>query len=189
MRLMQTPRIEAANGEQCGLSWIMRDVNGTWQLRHGGATNGQLSAFIIVPSRQWAITILTNADMGRAFNTEISTWALQHYLGFPAPKDDPIESAPEDLQPYVGHYTGLVVDLTLYMDDGKLFFQEELKQALPGQEMPPPEPPITLARYAPDKLVMLDGPLPGTHIEFIRDPADNRITWLRVGGRIFARQT
>ena len=49
-------------------------------------------------------------------------------------------------------------------------------------------PPVTLARYAPEKLVMLDGPLPGSHIEFIRDPGDNRISWLRVGGRIFARQ-
>ena len=186
MRLMQTPRVEASNGEHFGIGWFLRDMNGTWQVRHGGATNGQLSAFVLVPSRQWAITILTNADQGRAFNTEITNWALEHYIGYQTPKDDPIDSAPEDLQPYVGRYTGIVVDLQIVLKDGKLILEHDFKQALPGQEMPPPEPPITLARYAPDKLIMLDGPLPGTHLEFIREAG--RITWLRAGGRIYARQ-
>jgi CubicO group peptidase (beta-lactamase class C family) len=188
MRLMQTPRIEASNGEQFGIGWFISDLDGTKLLRHGGATNGQMSAFALVPSRQWAITILTNAGMGRTLHTEIVAWALKHYIGYTPPPDDPIESTAEDLAPYVGHYSGLVVDLDLYLQDGALAIQSVLKQALPGQEMPPQEPPVTLARYAPDKLVMLDGPSPGTHIEFIRDPETNNITWLRYGGRIYARE-
>lgn len=184
MRLMQTPRIEASNGEQFGIGWFLRDMNGTLQLRHGGATNGQMSAFVLVPSRRWAITLLTNADLGRALHAKITNWALEHYIGYRPPKDDPLESSLADLQPYVGLYSDRVVELHLYLQDGKLMIQPELKQALPGQEMPPPEPPATLARYAPDKLVVLDGPMSGSHIEFVRD--EERIIWLRVSGRLYA---
>lgn len=186
MRLMQTPFIEATNGEEFGIGWFLRDLNGTWQLRHGGATNGQMSAFVLVPSRHWAITILTNADLGRALHTRITNWALEHFIGYTPPKDDPIETSPEELQPYVGRYGDQMVDLHLYLEGGKLILQPEVKQGLPGQEMPPPEPPVTLSRYAPDKLVMLDGPMSGAHVEFVR--TGDAIEWLRAGGRLYARQ-
>jgi CubicO group peptidase (beta-lactamase class C family) len=186
MRLMQSPQVEASNGEQFGIGWFLRDMNGTWQLRHGGATNGQMSAFVMVPSRRWAITVLTNADLGRALHTSVTNWALEHYIGYQAPKDEPIESSPEDLQPYVGRYSDIMVDLDLYLQDGKLILQPIVKQGLPGQELPPPEPPVSLARYAPDKVVMLDGPVSGSHVEFVRD--GDRIVWLRVSGRLYARQ-
>lgn len=188
MRLMRTPRIAASNGEQFGIGWFLRDLNGTLQMRHGGATNGQMSAFVLVPSRHWALTILTNADLGRALHTEITAWALEHYIGYTPPNNDPIPSTPTDLQPYVGLYTDIVVDLDLYLHGDTLMLQSKQKRSLPGQEMPPPEPPVTLARYAPDKLVMVDGPMPGSHLEFIRDHDTNGITWLRASGRIFARQ-
>jgi hypothetical protein len=61
-----------------------------------------------------------------------------------------------------------------------------VKQGLPGQEMPPPEPPAALARYATDKLVVLDGPMTGAHMEFIRDGKE--IIWLRAGGRLYGRE-
>ena len=108
---MQTPYVEASNGEFFGIGWFLRDMNGTWQKLHGGATNGQMSAFALVPSRNWAITILTNADQGRALHTKITKWALEHYIGYKAPADDPIESSPEDLEPYVGRYADRIVDL------------------------------------------------------------------------------
>jgi hypothetical protein len=79
-----------------------------------------------------------------------------------------------------------MVDLDLYLQDGKLILQPIVKQGLPGQELPPPEPPVSLARYAPDKVVMLDGPVSGSHVEFVRD--GDRIVWLRVSGRLYARQ-
>lgn len=187
MEMMQTPRIEASNGEQFGIGWFIRDMDGVKQLRHGGATNGQMSAFVIVPSKCWALTILTNAGIGRALHTEITGWALKHYLGYAPPSDAPIESTPDELAPYVGQYSGLVVDLDLYLTDGALAIEAKPKSALPGQGMPPPEPPIALARYATDKLVMLDGAMPGAHIEFIRDHDSGEVTWLRFGGRIYAR--
>ena len=62
-----------------------------------------------------------------------------------------------------------------------------MKESLPGQEMPPPEPPVTLARYAPDKLVVLEGPMMGAHIEFVSE--GDRIVWLRAGGRLYTRQS
>jgi CubicO group peptidase (beta-lactamase class C family) len=185
MRLMRTPRIEAANGEQFGLGWFLRDMNGTLQMRHGGATNGQMSAFVLVPSRHWAITVLTNADLGRALHSKVTEWALEHYIGYRPPADEPIESTPEDLEPYVGRYADDMVDLDVYLKGDKLFIQPEVKQGLPGQEMPPPEPPAALARYAADKLVVLEGPMTGAHMEFIRE--GKKIIWLRAGGRLYGR--
>ncbi len=185
MSLMRTPRIEAANGEQFGLGWFLRDMNGTLQMRHGGATNGQMSAFVLVPSRHWAVTVLTNADLGRALHSKVTEWALEHYIGYRPPADEPIESTPEDLEPYVGRYADVMVDLDVYLEGDKLFIQPEVKQGLPGQEMPPPEPAAALARYAADKLVVLNGPMSGAHMEFIRE--GKKIVWLRAGGRLYGR--
>lgn len=187
MSLMRSPRIEATNGEHFGLGWFLRDMNGTLQMRHGGATNGQMSAFVLVPSRYWGITVLTNADLGRALHSQVTEWALEHYIGYHPPADDPIESALEDLQPYVGRYADAMVDLDVYLKGDKLFIQPEVKRALPGQEMPPPEPAAPLARYAADKLVVLDGPMSGAHMEFIRE--GKKIIWLRAGGRLYGRTT
>jgi CubicO group peptidase (beta-lactamase class C family) len=186
MSLMRSPRIEAANGEHFGLGWFLRDMNGTLQMRHGGATNGQMSAFVLVPSRHWAITVLTNADLGRALHSKVTEWALEHYIGYRPPADEPIESAREDLEPYVGRYADVMVDLDVYLKGDKLFIQPEVKLGLLGQEMPPPEPPAALARYAADKLVVLDGPMTGAHMEFIRE--GKKIIWLRAGGRLYGRE-
>ena len=73
------------------------------------------------------------------------------------------------------------------MKGDELFIQPEVKQGLPGQEMPPHEPPATLSRYAPDKLVVLDGPMIGSHMEFIRE--GKKIIRLRAGGRLYGRTT
>jgi CubicO group peptidase (beta-lactamase class C family) len=187
MKLMRTPRIEASNGEQFGLGWFLRDMNGTVQMRHGGATNGQMSAFVLVPSRHWAITILTNADLGRALHSKVTAWALEHYIGYVPPADEPIETTAKDLQPYVGRYGDAMIDLDVYIEGDRLIIQPQPKQGLPGQETPPPEPPATMARYAADKLVVLDGPMTGAHMEFVRD--GDKIVWLRAGGRLYGRTT
>lgn len=73
------------------------------------------------------------------------------------------------------------------MSDGGLtvtFVQGDLSRFT---ETPPdPLPPAPAALYAEDRLIVLDGRAKGTRAEFLRG-SDGRITWLRLGGRIYAR--
>ncbi|WP_147372809.1 serine hydrolase domain-containing protein, partial [Calidithermus terrae] len=85
MRLLQTPQVPAADGQEMGLSFFLRDVGGVRVVSHGGATNGQMSAFWFVPERDFACTILTNADHGRFLNNHLTAWVQKHLLGLEAP--------------------------------------------------------------------------------------------------------
>ncbi|MEA2575891.1 MAG: hypothetical protein QOH93_3189 [Chloroflexia bacterium] len=186
MRLMQTPHVAAADGQMFGITWFMRDMEGTWVLRHGGATNGQMSAFLFVPSRDFAITVLTNADRGRELHQEITTWALEHYLGLKSKEQEVLERDERQLASYAGLYTGPVVDLELQLHDGGLVLQDIPKKALPGAELEPPGPPLRLAFHGEDLVTVLDEPMKGAHGEFLRGP-DGDIRWFRISSRVFAR--
>jgi CubicO group peptidase (beta-lactamase class C family) len=106
-----TPVVDAANGEQLGISWFLRDVDGVRILRHGGATNGQMATLIIVPERQFALAMLTNSDRPDIYVP--LTAVLKKYLGLALP-DQPLHatrkepavcggySAPRRLQPSQG---------------------------------------------------------------------------------------
>ncbi len=187
MALMQTPQVEAADGNRFGITWFLRDMNGTQLVRHGGATNGQMSAFHMVPSRRFAITLLTNSDLGRSLNRDIVEWALQNYLGLHDPEQPTIDSAEEELAGYVGLYTYLTDDLELYLQDGRLWMRDIPKLPLPGQEPQPAIPPMRVALYAQDLMVVLDEPMKDAHMEILRGK-NSAIEWLRVSGRVFARE-
>jgi len=58
---------------------MLRHVGGMRIVEHGGATNGQLSAFLMAPERRFALTVLTNSDTGAQLNVEIINWALDHF--------------------------------------------------------------------------------------------------------------
>ena len=70
----------------------------------GGATNGQLSAFQLVPERDFAITILTNSSNGSQLHHEILNWALERYLGLRQIEPEPLELSETELAEYTGDY-------------------------------------------------------------------------------------
>lgn len=187
MRLMQTPHVAAADGQMFGITWFMRELDGTWVLRHGGATNGQMSAFIFVPSRRFGMTVLTNADRGRELHQEITAWALEYYLGLKSREPELLEPEEHQLASYAGLYTGPMVDLDLQLREGDLVLQDVPKLALPGAELEPPLPPVRLAFCGEDLVMVLDEPLKGVRGEFLRGP-DGGIRWFRISGRVFGRQ-
>src|SRR5690606_17995957 len=55
-------------------AWMLRDLHGTMVQQHGGATNGQHALLVLVPERQFAIGVLTNATAGIVFHTEVADW-------------------------------------------------------------------------------------------------------------------
>ncbi|MBK8989331.1 MAG: serine hydrolase [Chloroflexi bacterium] len=180
MRLMQTPQVSANLDRQMGLSWFLNDLAGTRLVSHGGATNGQLSAFVLAPSRNFAFISLTNANRGRKLNEAITDWVLAHYLGLAAPQPVHLDTPHSALAEYAGRYEAYMSDLAVSVSDGRLLLQVIPKGGFPDVDSPPePAPPPTrLAFFQPDRVIALDRPLTGDKLEFLRD-GDGRIVWLR----------
>src|SRR5262249_51755403 len=81
---MQAPTISLSGGglgDWVGISGGLRDIDGVRVAAHGGSTNGQESAFELVPERSFAVTVLTNSGTGMQVNRELIKWAKETYLG------------------------------------------------------------------------------------------------------------
>jgi CubicO group peptidase (beta-lactamase class C family) len=180
MQAMKTPQVNANLNRKMGLSWFLSDVAGTRTASHGGATHGQLSAFMMAPSRKFAFTSLTNANRGRKLNEAVTDWVLAHYLGLAEPEPVHLDVPESRLAEYVGLYEAYMSNLELTLSNGRLSLQIIPKGGFPDKDSPPePAPPPTrLAFYQPDRVIALDPPLTGDRLEFLRDE-NGRIAWLR----------
>lgn len=195
MAAMQTPLASRdLRGGMMGLSWMLDDVGGTRIIRHGGSTNGQRSAFLMVPSRGFAMTVLTNADRGATLHREVTQWALRHYLGLGAPEPE-LENPPaETLSEYAGRYETpacalniALADLEVVVRDAALWISFTARGGYPTKESPQPAPPAArLAFSGVDRVVAVDHDAEDQHGEFLRD-AQGRIVWFRWGSRIRGR--
>jgi CubicO group peptidase (beta-lactamase class C family) len=191
LALMQAPATPAgsANGS-VGITWMVRNLGGVKLVRHGGGTHGQLSAFLMVPERGFAITVLTNASRGGELHGEIVKWALRQYLGIVEATPEPLTVTAADLAPYIGRYNAaLSDDLEISVRDEGLWLQSHPHGGFPYKDSPPGPlpPPVRLALFEDDRVIALDEPLKDSKGEFLRGAA-GAIAWLRFGGRIARRQ-
>ncbi len=182
MAAMQSPQCSANLERQMGLSWFLRDMAGTPTVLHGGATNGQQSAFVMAPSRRFAITVLTNGDEGNMLHEAVVAWAMERYLGLVAPQNDYAQPDADALVAYTGLYKARLSHVELYVHDGVFMGRQIPQGGFPDVDSPasPPSPPSRIVFYAPDRIVALDPPLKGLKAEFLRDEA-GQIAWLRTG--------
>lgn len=190
MQEMQTPRVDAGSqAGMLGVTWWIKDLDGVRVIRHGGTTNGQLSAFVLAPSRGFALTVLTNANRGGELHGNAVEWALREYLGVADSAPQPLALSAEQLAPYAGRYRAALSDIELTVRDGDLVAQMIPRGGFPKKDSPagPTPPPARVGVCADDRVVALDPPYKGARGEFLRD-AEGNITWLRFGGRIARRQ-
>lgn len=189
MELMQSPQVTIWGDERVGIAWMINEIDGVRIVSHGGGTTGQISSLELVPERDFAIAILTNADRGGLVTQEMSRWALKRYLELEIPDPKPIESSEEELASYTGRYSQPFADIELGMLAGKLVVQWKIKGSFPTKDTPPAPapPPMSLALCEKDRLLVLNGPAKGGRFEAIRKP-DGSIGWLRFGGRIHVRE-
>ncbi len=190
MRLMQSVLAEAGStAEAVGVSWLFKTVGGQRIVMHGGATNGQMATLQMVPERDFALVVLTNAGTGSELHSDLSKWALQHYLDLTDPPLTPLELSEAELASYAGRYNAALSELDLNVDKGYLWVQARPKGGFPKKDsLPgPTPPPVRVVFYAPDKIIGLDAPFKDAKGEFLRHP-DGSIAWLRISGRISARQ-
>jgi CubicO group peptidase (beta-lactamase class C family) len=191
---MRTPQnAKQSTDDHIGLAWHIRQVGPVRTYGHGGTLGGHILLLEIVPERNFAIAILTNANTGWRLIQDVEREALRSYLGVgyapnqaiahrglveTLPFAQPLERQP-DFAPYVGTFARPSNSYVVRAEGGKLLVQNRPTSGTPGREDP-------IAFFGPDRAVVTDGPDRGQSIEFVRD-AGGRVNWIRVVGRIAAR--
>lgn len=192
--LMQSPQLEKQSTDDAiGLGWHIRRVRGVRVAGQGGTAGGHILVLSIIPERNFAIGILTNASNGWRLIQDVEREALRTYHGIvygknqaiahrglveTLPNVEPLATQP-DLMPYVGRYQRPTNSVDVRIENGKLIVQD-----LPNSGEARPAMPI--AFFGPDRAVITDGNDRGQSIEFIRD-ATGAVKWIRVVGRVAVR--
>ena len=193
--LMKTPQLEKQSTDDAiGIGWHIRRAGGVRVAGQGGTAGGHILVLSIVPERNFAISILTNAQNGWRLIQDVEREALRAYHGIvyaknqaiahrglveTLPNVEPLATQP-DPKPYVGRYRRPTNAVDVRIDNGKLVVQD-----LPNGGEPRPVMPI--AFFGPDRAVITDGNDRGQSIEFVRDAA-GAVKWVRVVGRVAVRQ-
>ena len=192
--LMKTPQLEKQSTDDAiGIGWHIRRVGTVRVGGQGGTAGGHILVLSIVPERNFAISILTNAQNGWRLIQEVEREALRSYhsivyaknqaiahrgLVETLPNVEPLAAQP-DSKPYVGRYHRPTNAIDVRVENGTLVVQD-----LPNGGEPRPVMPI--AFFGPDRAVITDGNDKGQSIEFIRD-ASGVVKWVRVVGRVAVR--
>lgn len=183
---LHQPTAPRGGGAHMALGWGVTEVGGVRTIGHTGGTIGQISRLTLVPDRGFALILLTNAQVGGELTTEVTNWALEHFLGLKVVDRPHIERAEADLAPFVGRYADIVRTIEFAVRDGAPMLEfVEMRGGLreAPAELPPPAP---VAFVAEDEFVVTDGPAKGMTGEFVRD-TDGEVRWLRYFGRAHAR--
>jgi CubicO group peptidase (beta-lactamase class C family) len=158
-----------------GVTWMLRPTTeGPTVVQHGGDWAGQHSGFLMVPERDFAITVLTNSEGGPALTAELfaDDWALRQFAHVSNLPAIPRPLSPAQLAEYEGSYTAEQIGLD----------SEPAALTLDGTVA------ARLAFYRRDYVLMLTaaGEPDHTRANFVRDPA-GEVRWLRLGGRLWRR--
>jgi CubicO group peptidase (beta-lactamase class C family) len=192
--LMKTPQLRKQSmDDDIGIAWHLRTVGPIRTAAHGGTLAGHILLLELVPERNFAIGILTNANVGWRLIQDVERAALKSYAGATyatnqaishrglvetLPAVEPLAAQP-DPAPYVGRYIRPMNAVVVRSDNHRL-----LVQVQPNSGSPQPEMPI--AFYGADRAVVLEGSDKGQSVEFIR-AEDGAVKWVRVTGRIAVR--
>lgn len=187
---MQAPQATAGSmADAVGISWLLNDLGGVRLVSHGGATNGQIAQLLLAPDMGFALVILTNANRGREVTRDLTNWALNHYLGLQQPTLHHQTLTETELQPYTGYYKAQLSEVAVTSANGGLVLQIIPQGGFPEKDSPagPTPPPAPAAFFAPDRVIITDGPSKESKCEFIRNE-QGEVVWFRVGGRVHRRQ-
>jgi CubicO group peptidase (beta-lactamase class C family) len=194
LELMRTPQVpKHSTDDAIGIAWHLRRVGPLRVAAHGGTLAGHVLLLELVPERNFAIGILTNANNGWRLIQDVEREALRAYHGATfarnqaiahrglvetLPNVEPLATQP-DLKPYVGRYLRPMNAVDVRIEGGKLVVQE-----IPNNR--DARPAIPIAFFGPDRAVVTDGNDRGQSIEFVRS-TDGSVRWVRVVGRVAVR--
>jgi CubicO group peptidase (beta-lactamase class C family) len=192
--LMKTPQMrKQANDDDIGIAWHLRTVGPIRTAAHGGTLGGHILLLELVPERNFAIGILTNASNGWRLIQDVEREALRSYHGATFAKNqaiahrglvetlptaEPLATQP-DLSAYVGRYERPMNTVAVRLGNGKL-----VAQVVPTSGAA--SPAMGLAFYGADRAMVTDGADRGQSVEFVRG-ANGAVEWIRVTGRVARR--
>jgi len=187
VREMQAARQPATGGEWVGLSWFNYILQGMKVVDHGGATNGQISGYWLIPEKQFALIVLTNS--GASVPSEIFNAALKYYFGIKNRLPKSIATSKTDLREFVGKYENIEDVFRVTLGAHGLRLDIHPKGGFPTPDSPPPPaPPSTeFAFYEKDKFVVLNPAYRARLGEFVRD-SNGRLKYMRLS-RIHTRSS
>ena len=171
---------------------LRRTAEGVRVVEHGGDWAGQHAIFLIVPERDFALTLLTNSSGGLPLKLDLcyADWALERFAGLHNPPADPIRLPAARLAEYEGTYLDHSVDLagglvaatlTVRASDGAL----QAQLGLAGEVLD-----LGFEFYRGEYVLVLGDAFgaPGSvRANFVRG-VDGRVAWLSLGGKLFVRQ-
>lgn len=171
----------------CVSWWLRRTAQRIPVFQHGGSWGGQNSDFFFVPSRRFAMTLLTNSTTSSQLIDDIgySGWALQQFVRISNPPAVPKSLSRAQLAPYEGRYQAFIIPADGPPD--KIEEQNIEIRAAGGQLRVTGDAEHTLAFYRDDYVVVTDTEGKGARCDFVRGP-DGNVAWFRDRGRLFARR-
>jgi CubicO group peptidase (beta-lactamase class C family) len=193
-RMRTTQLRKHAYDEDMGLGWHLRTVGGVRTAAHGGTFAGHILLLELVPEKNFAIAMLTNAGSGWRLIQDVEREALRAYHGAAfapsqaighrglnetLPAATPLAQQPSPA-PYVGRYERPMNTVDVRAESGRLVVQVRSRSGNADPEMP-------VAFYGSDRAVVTSGPEQNASIEFLR-AADGTVQWVRVTGRIARRE-
>jgi CubicO group peptidase (beta-lactamase class C family) len=196
-----------------GVTWQLRpSAEGVRIVQHGGDYLGQHAGFIMVPERDFALTVLTNSDGGPKLLGDlfIDDWALKRFAGVSNLPAETRELSRSQQVPYEGIYTGQIIDPVFTPSGTVVKTRIELKGTPDGRlrmrrtdsvDTPVIDDPTIsetadepadeslLAFYRRDYVLVLDesGEPTFARANFLRGN-DGSVKWLRIGGRLYRHQ-
>ena len=193
---MRTPQlVKQSTDDAIGIGWHLRTLGSLRAASHGGTLGGHILLLEIIPERNFAIAILTNANSGWRLIQDVEREALKVYTGatFPMnhaiahrglvetlPAVTPLAQQP-NAAPYIGRYVRPSNAVIVRADKGQVVVQTVASNGNVQGEMP-------IAFFGVDRAVITEGSDRGQTIEFIRSPT-GEVNWVRVVGRIAVRDT
>jgi CubicO group peptidase (beta-lactamase class C family) len=182
-----------AIGDFVGICWLIKDLDDTRLVGHGGSTNGQLSAFQMVPARGFAVTVLTNsAPNGAQLHEKLVEWSLERCLGVVKSEPEPLTLTPDQLQEYTGDFSAIGSTSHITIEEGALRVKIDLDPEVlakireMSESEPEQEPPFGIGLLADDKYIVTDGKAKGMRGFFTRDDA-GQVSGINLGGRLATR--
>jgi CubicO group peptidase (beta-lactamase class C family) len=180
---MRQEQTRAANfAEGYGLGWALRTAGDEQVVEHGGSTNGFQAKVVLVPSRNFAIAILTNSSRGSVLNEHVRVWALDRYLGLRKERPTPRSFSDTELSRFAGRYERPEGPIILTISDGGLIRAMTLTDPLEGKTEHFPEDRLE-AIGEREFIVVSEGETKDERIDFIL-AEDGAPRFVRMGGRL-----
>ena len=190
---MQVPTAELQSstlGDAIGIGWFLRDVDGVRTVGHGGSGNGQFADLLMVPERDFAVVVASNASPGGIpCNQTILRWALEHYLGVVDRDPEPEPYDQVRAAEIVGAYENDAMTFTITTDGSTLWLEVLLKpeiRAASQVEIPADYDPFAFGLLPGDEYIVTSGALKGQRGFFTRDD-HGAVVGADLAGRLFTR--